>query len=636
MIKIERYEAQYLLNLISAVLNQTELPFPVNGLNWENIFTMADYHNVANVVYYGVLGIETEVPEVWKTRFYEKYQEVLLAQEQFRKAEEVMVRQMEGNHIHSMLLKESVLIKCYEPREIRAMGAIPILVEKGKEYTIDRLMQRMDYRQVIKRAGDGRFYYRIPKTTVAFFSDYGFHTKTFKKYFAVPVREMSKSPGKEYIHELTEEKFYIYLMSDLVYRYARGILEIRSMMDLWVYYKKYKDVLDWIFVRKELDKLGITKFAQRLLNLAYMWFRDKGEKPGTERYPGITILYTTSANLEEEKAAYRTIETYIFTKGKQEKENSEKLLPLIREVEEAVKKEEKKEQRHARLLRVFPNRRDMQTIFPVLERRKYLLCLCWIARWLMLLFSPVHKKIKSLRRSVKNKLGKTQTENYLLQEESSYDGSHIEITQEIRQSCPGVALGILQYTIEVGESTPEFLQIFGDTLRRLAGQYSLTEISSIPHILATRQAYQSLGKSPSENRNRAESLLRQVVGDGYLPTATNVEDISNLMSVSYGYSIGSYNISALSGAAKLCKGTGEPDGKGDKKGALPVLADAKGEFGNPSKDSSRTAVKPGKQNILTVIYSFDGAEELSDCMEQYRRLLQDYCKTTSLEVYSIE
>ena len=47
---------------------------------------------------------------------------------------------------------------------------------------------------------------------------------------------------------------------------------------------------------------------------------------------------------------------------------------------------------------------------------------------------------------------------------------NITISQELRTLCPGAALGILHYSVEVSPSSPELLAAFEGALAELAGQ----------------------------------------------------------------------------------------------------------------------------------------------------------------------
>lgn len=149
-----------------------------------------------------------------------------------------------------------------------------------------------------------------------------------------------------------------------------------------------------------------------------------------------------------------------------------------------------------------------------------------------------------------------------------------------------------------GPQLPQLLAQFDQTVASLAQQYTLDTIAKHPHIAATRQAYKALGASPHEHRNAAEAMLRRVVKQAGLYHINNVVEVNNLISISSGYAIGSYDLDQLQGQVVLaCPPAGaryEGIGKGSLSIAhMPVLTDDLGPFGNPSSDSRRAMIQPG-------------------------------------------
>ena len=218
---------------------------------------------------------------------------------------------------------------------------------------------------------------------------------------------------------------------------------------------------------------------------------------------------------------------------------------------------------------------------------------------------------------------------------------HFSISEEVRSVCPGAALGILHYKANVEPSSPALLQAFDAALARLAAEYQMDTIAKNPHIAATRSAYKALGKSPHEYRNAAEAMLRRVVKQSGLYHINNVVEVNNCISVSSGYSIGSYDTGCLQGDVELRRAPEETHypgiGKGSVNiGCLPVLYDAEGPFGNPTSDSRRAMIQEGERDIVSVLCSFDGPAELKPWMDQFAGMLQQYCGVTQVDQQILE
>lgn len=177
------------------------------------------------------------------------------------------------------------------------------------------------------------------------------------------------------------------------------------------------------------------------------------------------------------------------------------------------------------------------------------------------------------------------------------------ISPAIKQCWPETALGLLLYQVQVAPSSPQLLAQFDQTVASLAQQYTLDTIAKHPHIAATRQAYKALGASPHEHRNAAEAMLRRVVKQAGLYHINNVVEVNNLISISSGYAIGSYDL---------------------------------GPFGNPSSDSRRAMIQPGLRRVASVLYAFDGAEGLVPWMQAFEEALRTHCGVSSVTQQRIE
>ncbi|MDU2066560.1 MAG: phenylalanine--tRNA ligase beta subunit-related protein [Sporomusaceae bacterium] len=216
----------------------------------------------------------------------------------------------------------------------------------------------------------------------------------------------------------------------------------------------------------------------------------------------------------------------------------------------------------------------------------------------------------------------------------------IFISNEIKTLCPGATLGVLHYKVKVEPSSTKLLEIFEGTVAKLASEYTLDVIAKNPHIFATRQAYKALGKSPQQYRNAAEAMLRRIVKNLGLYHINNIVEVNNYISISSGYSIGSYDLCELKGNIELRRAEDNVHYNGIGKGSiniehLPVLYDEIGPFGNPSSDSNRALIQNGNRDVLSVIYCFDGRENLKSWVEQYSRTLEQFCGVRSVEKWIV-
>lgn len=208
------------------------------------------------------------------------------------------------------------------------------------------------------------------------------------------------------------------------------------------------------------------------------------------------------------------------------------------------------------------------------------------------------------------------------------------VSDNIQEKLGKGQLAVLTYVVTVAESTEEFLSYFDQVVTSLT-TYTMEDIVKLPHLADTRTAYKKLGNSPSKHRNAAEAMLRRIVKGKGLYHINTIVDINNLMSVTTGFSIGSYLTDQSQGKIRLDVVEEDTYYEGIGKDLvnikhLPVLFDDIGPFGSPTSDSQRAMVKPGRHEIMSIIYSFSD-EDLMPYIEQYQALLTKYSDATSCE-----
>ncbi len=197
---------------------------------------------------------------------------------------------------------------------------------------------------------------------------------------------------------------------------------------------------------------------------------------------------------------------------------------------------------------------------------------------------------------------------------------------------PTCVLGVIRYEALIEKSSAELTEYFDSVMDKIGSEHVTNDIAEMPHIRPTRAAYKALGKDPHSYRGAAEQMLRRVILKKGLYHVNNAVDINNIISVKSGYSIGSYDVSAIEGDAVLCrapegthyKGIGKDDYEYNVE-FLPAFFDDIGCFGNPSSDSQRTMLKNGKREVVFVFYAFDGKDGLDYWMDETERLFKEYC-----------
>src|SRR5580704_3307910 len=203
----------------------------------------------------------------------------------------------------------------------------------------------------------------------------------------------------------------------------------------------------------------------------------------------------------------------------------------------------------------------------------------------------------------------------------------IRIDPELKKKCAKTALGCVQARVEAGASPASLIEELNTRDAEIQKLPFPRGVLGSPQVEATRAAYKALGKDPARYRNSAEALLRRVVGGKGLPQINTVVDVINLVSVESRLPVGLYDLGHVVGeivfragrAGETYKGIGKYDLNLE---GLPVFVDTVGPHGSATSDSERTMVTDRTREVLAVIVSFGGTENLARLTERLGALLQ--------------
>ena len=124
----------------------------------------------------------------------------------------------------------------------------------------------------------------------------------------------------------------------------------------------------------------------------------------------------------------------------------------------------------------------------------------------------------------------------------------------------------------------------------------------------SRQLYRAFGLDPTRTRPSSEALLRRVRRGEGIPRINTLVDLCNWGSLEVQLPYGLYDLDRVEPPVELRRGGPDEAYQGIRKDEVhldgrPVLADARGPFGNPSSDSARTMVTEAARRVLVMVYA---------------------------------
>lgn len=186
--------------------------------------------------------------------------------------------------------------------------------------------------------------------------------------------------------------------------------------------------------------------------------------------------------------------------------------------------------------------------------------------------------------------------------------------------------------------TAEIAATAADLRQRHAGVSS----GDVPGVEDARALYKAVGLDPTKTRPSNEALLRRVLKGESLYTVNTLVDALNLSSVREQMPFGLYDLARVEPPVELRLGHAGESYEGIRKAAVnvdgrPVLADARGAFGNPTSDSARTMITLDTRSTLVIAYApaSTAAARLQGILERTAATLVKYSGGTVTDLRAL-
>lgn len=374
------FEGRLLVNICGSIMRQDAL-YPVHGrLDWERMFRIADYHRIANLVYLSLIGNSETVPERWKNRFFERYQEALHFGEKSAASEKEILTLFDMQQISCVVLSSTNFRNLYQLPEMGANASLRLLLDE-ESYTLAKgYLVDLGYETDTLYQGFGEHMNGVSGFSVELYHKLPFELPSFEKGMRKLTAKAAIAPDYSYIRVLSVDDSFTYRMGEAVYHYVNDALSLREVMDLYLCHRAWREHMNESYVMGRLSEQKIDKLAKKLLYISYMWFGDK-EECGFE-------------SPEEEMSAYDVPENRILSRGVITNETDEQALLLMKLIHAEERREQRREQIQlwkdriqtiwkdiGRTRRwIFPDYHYMCTVYPILEKFPFLLPWFWVAR----------------------------------------------------------------------------------------------------------------------------------------------------------------------------------------------------------------------------------------------------------------
>ena len=178
----------------------------------------------------------------------------------------VILEYFEKAGIWYLPLKGILLHRMYPELGLREMADNDILFDAGRCADVRDFMKARGYE--VRKYGEGAHdvYVKPPLFNFEFhrYLFGGYYSRKQAEYFRETAARMIRDEDNSFGYHLSDEDFYIYFVAHAYKHHSGAGTGIRTYADDYVYRKAKGAALDFSYIDRELEKLGLTEYSQAL------------------------------------------------------------------------------------------------------------------------------------------------------------------------------------------------------------------------------------------------------------------------------------------------------------------------------------------------------------------------------------
>lgn len=354
-------------------------------VDWAEVYELAVKHNIGGILYTAIRKLPEQecVPkDIQKDLQVHFYASVSRSKEQDMRMVQVM-ECLNQKKIFHVLMKGWVLKRYYPIPELRTMGDIDFLIrEEDRQRTHEALLQLRFFctsdTGFVWCYEKGNTLLEVHSRIVSQKVGRGADTE---QYYLDAVSHTEKVRG-EYTLCFIKEYHLVYLFVHAAKHFQYAGYGLRGMMDFVMFIERYENELDWCYIWRELDKLGLSVFARVILKLCKEWF-------------GIEVSFEP---IQIQLGSYEKMKEIIFAGGVYGYCGRNMEASQVRNQLEGAQNSELKMLKWKAVIKmVFPNRHYMRMYMKSVEKYSLLLPVAWVIRWYQAIFRRGFKNTNRMK-----------------------------------------------------------------------------------------------------------------------------------------------------------------------------------------------------------------------------------------------
>lgn len=254
-----------------AVNNNKPQSDKVQNMNIENLYKTAERHMLTAVTAIALESAGVKAADFTQAKGKACRKNAVLDVER-----NSLFKYLDSKGIWYMPLKGAVMKDYYPKYGMRQMSDNDILFDPEHRAAVREYFEKRGYEIKIYQHGNHDIYLKPP------ISNFEMHVELFHPNHAVRfpkiynyyqnVKERLIKFGNGCEYHFSNEDFYVYMTAHEYKHYSVAGTGLRSLLDTYVFMKKFEDTLDMKYIKGELEKLGIAEFELENRSLAMNLF----------------------------------------------------------------------------------------------------------------------------------------------------------------------------------------------------------------------------------------------------------------------------------------------------------------------------------------------------------------------------
>ena len=331
----------------------------------EKLYKFAKKHQILPVVCYGLAKLPEAANDIYMTKFMMSSANLAAFSENQLNLLSELFDAFDKAGIEHLKMKGTILKRLYAYPEMRMMSDADIFVKVDKYPKVKEILEGQGYTFLME--SDHEIIWKKDNLSVEIHKRLiPSYTKDLARYYEG--KEWEKlflvEEGR-YEYKMKDEDTFIYLFTHFAKHYRDGGIGIKFMTDFYVYMNKVN--LDYEYIEKELEIIGLLTFYKNTVRTLNVWFYNGEEDE-------VTDLITRK----------------IFNSGVYGDATAKKEAETLKLAGDS--KNIKKAKRKRKLDLIFPSYAKMCLKYRWLRKAPFMLPIMWVVR----LFCGIFKGKKSL------------------------------------------------------------------------------------------------------------------------------------------------------------------------------------------------------------------------------------------------